>query len=112
MRPSFSRSLTSWAPSENGFGAMRHSWPKNNPSAGICWRTDRAASADVNGANDTLCSHLSGAKSQPLIGGQFIEPHWAARTHFVGADADFRAHAEFPAIGEPRRRIPINRCGI
>src|SRR6185437_9425888 len=59
-----------------------------------------------------LPAHLSAADADPLVSGQFIEAHRAARADFVSADADFGAHAKFAAIGEARGGIPINRGGI
>ena len=43
---------------------------------------------------------LAGTEANPFIGAQFVESHRSASTEFIGADADFRAHAVFAAVGE------------
>ena len=60
----------------------------------------------------TLISDLPVADAEPFVAGQFVQTHRAASADLVGADADFRAHAEFAAVGEARARVPINRRGI
>src|SRR5205823_14399241 len=57
-------------------------------------------------------SDLSAADADPLVSGQLLQPHRAAGANFVGADANFRAHAEFAAIGKSGRGVPIDRGGI
>src|SRR5665213_2572229 len=59
-----------------------------------------------------LGSNLPVADAEPLVAGQFVQTHRAARADFVRADADLRAHAEFAAVGEARARVPINRRRI
>jgi hypothetical protein len=49
-----------------------------------------------------LNSNLPVADAKPFIARQFFQAHRAARADFVGADADFRAHAKFAAVGETR----------
>src|SRR5439155_9211118 len=60
------------------------------------------------GSCHDLSSDLPVARANPLVGGQFLEAHRAARAHFVGADADLRAHPEFGTVGETGRGIPVN----
>src|ERR1700730_13192955 len=50
-------------------------------------------------------SNLSAAPHQILVTGQLLDAHRTTRVEFVGADADFRAHPEFTAVGELRGRI-------
>ncbi len=59
-----------------------------------------------------LIPHLTGAGADPFVGRQFIETHGAARADFIGADADFRTHAELSAVRKTRGRVPIHRGGI
>ena len=56
--------------------------------------------------------NLTGAFNDEFIGRQFFQTHRAAGVQFVGADTDFRAHAEFRTVGEARRGVYINRRGI
>jgi hypothetical protein len=46
-------------------------------------------------------SNLPIPQPNPFVTGQFVQPHWAAGADLIGADANFCAHAKFPAIGEP-----------
>src|SRR5258708_9710215 len=50
-------------------------------------------------------SNLSAAPHQILVTGQLFHADRSTRVEFVGADADFRAHPEFAAVGELRGRI-------
>src|SRR5262245_52263206 len=59
-----------------------------------------------------LPSHLSRAEANPLVSGQLIQAHRAARAHFVRADADLGAHAEFAAVGKARAGVPINGSAV
>ena len=43
---------------------------------------------------------LAVAAHDPLVGAQLAQPHGAAGVEFAGGDADFRAEAEFAAVGE------------
>ena len=52
------------------------------------------------------------AVAQPFVGGEFFKAHGAAGSDFVGADADFGAHAEFAAVSEARGGVPIDGGGI
>src|ERR1019366_8980901 len=60
----------------------------------------------------TSVPHLAVANSEPLVAGQFLQAHRAARADLVSADADLGAHAELAAVGEAGRGVPINRGGI
>jgi hypothetical protein len=53
-----------------------------------------------------LNPHLSAAETNPFVAGQFIQTHRAARADFVGADADFSAHAKLAAVGETCQSNP------
>jgi hypothetical protein len=55
---------------------------------------------------------LAGADADPFIGGEFFEAHGTAGADFVGADADFGAHAELATVGEAGGGIPIDGGGI
>jgi len=50
---------------------------------------------------------LAVAAEEVFAGGQFFEGHGAAGVEFVGGDADFRAEAEFAAVGEARAGVPL-----
>src|SRR6185295_14965932 len=85
-------------------------------------RAQRAASIllaiQTEAANETLVEqlalrpHLVRSVTDPLVSRQFVQSHRTARADLVGADADFRTHAEFSAVSETRRGVPINRGGI
>ena len=60
----------------------------------------------------TSVPHLAVANSEPLVAGQFLQAHRAARADLVGADTDLGAHAELAAIGEAGRGVPIDGGGI
>lgn len=47
-----------------------------------------------------LLAYLSLAADVVFGAGQGFQPHRAARMHFLGRDADFRAQAEDEAVGE------------
>jgi hypothetical protein len=52
-----------------------------------------------------LAADLPAAAYHVLVARQLLHAHRTARVEFVRADADFRAHAEFAAVGELRGRI-------
>src|SRR5438876_10610612 len=86
---------------------MLGSRPRNQPGRGvtICSGANRAGSMISR-------PELSIANADPLVGGQFPQPHRAAGADFVRADGDFRAHAEFGAVGVTSRGIPISGGGL
>ena len=51
---------------------------------------------------------LAVAAEEVFAGGQLIEGHGAAGVEFVGGDADFRAEAEFAAVGEAGAGVPMD----
>src|SRR3954471_24471481 len=53
----------------------------------------------------TLRPGLAGAADDIFENGELFDADGTARVQLAGADADFRAHAEFTAIGELRRGI-------
>src|SRR6266581_780219 len=75
---------------------------------------------DQSFANSRICrfatngsrSELPIANADPLVSGQFFQAHRTAGADFVRADADFRAHPEFGAVGETRRSVPIDGRGV
>jgi len=57
---------------------------------------------EKNFLRSQLSADLPVADANPFVGRQLIQSHRAARADFVGADADFRAHAEFATVSESR----------
>src|SRR5207247_7417266 len=55
---------------------------------------------------------LAVADANPFVGRQLLEAHGTASADLVSADADLRPHAEFGAVGEPGRGVPVNGGGI
>ena len=51
---------------------------------------------------------LAVAAEEVFVSGEFLEGHGAAGVEFVGGDADFRAEAEFAAVGESGAGVPID----
>ena len=51
---------------------------------------------------------LARATHHILVTGELFDAHRAARMEFIGGNADFRAHAEFAAVGELGRGVMQN----
>src|SRR6267142_1942077 len=75
-------------------------------------------------ARSALTANLSATPHHVLITGQLLDADRSAGMKFVRADADFRAHAEFAAVGklsgrvvqydgaiDPRQK-PLGHCGV
>src|SRR5580704_2813172 len=59
-----------------------------------------------------LAADLATSANHVFIAGQLLDPDRSASVKFVRADAYFRPHAEFAAIGELRRCIVQDDCAI
>src|SRR5260221_5259896 len=71
-----------------------------------------AALLPVSVHSRKLSPNLTGPQPNPLVSRQLFQAHWSARSHFVGADANFRAHSKFTAIREPGGGVPIDGGAI
>ena len=60
----------------------------------------------------SVLADLALAVYHVFVGAQFVQTHRATRVETVGGDADFRAQAEFEAIGEAGGGIVIHGGGI
>src|ERR1039458_3031780 len=101
--------------------------PRSLQAVGAAANRDGSRSAELHaalGLNGILCSHaspwklprsaphLARANADPLVTGQFLEAHWAARADLVGAYADLGAHAELAPVREAGRGVPIHCRGV
>src|SRR5215211_9294661 len=57
-------------------------------------------------------AHLAVAAEDVLGGRQLAQAGWAASVQLLRRVADLGAHPELETIGEPRRRVDIDRRGI
>src|SRR5215467_15230516 len=59
-------------------------------------------------SGEDLLAHLASADDFVFCGGQLRDGEGAAGVEFLGADAHFGAEAEFAAIGETGRGVPVD----
>ena len=59
-----------------------------------------------------ILADLAGAVGDPAFVGEGQEADGAADVQFLRANAEFSAQAEFEAVGEARRSIPVNDGGV
>src|SRR5207244_13317944 len=80
---------------------------------GMAWEADRgAADAWFNGATAGSRPRLPGAVDAVFETGQLLGADRTAGVKFPGGDADFRAEAEFAAVGKLRRCVMQHDCRI
>src|SRR3954470_16257121 len=66
----------------------------------------------LRAGSPTLRPCLAGAADDIFENRELFDADRPARVQLTGADADLRAHAEFAAIGELRRRIVHDDGGV
>lgn len=63
-------------------------------------------------SNQTSAPNQIITVTDPLVGGQCVQAHWAAGVQFLGADGHFCAQAKLAAVGEAGAGVDVHRAGV